>query len=219
MFSYYLFVKKNAIGKHILCMFITACTETDIDLVFVLDTSTSVTQKNFQLMITAVKDFVSNADIDSGNTRIGILTYSSRVRVEFDLNTYTSKEKLLNAVNEIKYIHGDTNTADAIKLMRTRSFSALYGDREDIPNVAVVVTDGISNINHFKTIPEAELARESGIDIYAIGVGVSKKEELDAIAGKSEHRFDIEKFEELEFNLEAVYKTFCVGNGSKTLKF
>jgi uncharacterized protein with von Willebrand factor type A (vWA) domain len=168
-------------------------------------------------MIAAVNGFVSHADIDTGNTKIAIITYSTKVRVEFDLKTYGTKEKLLNAINAIEYTFGDTNTADAIKMVRTRSFTPFYGDREGIPNVAVIVTDGVSNINHYKTIPEAKLARESGIEIYAIGVGVSKTDELDAIAGQSGHRFDIENFEELEINLDSVYKSLCGGKGCKSI--
>ncbi|XP_060566778.1 uncharacterized protein LOC132725621 isoform X26 [Ruditapes philippinarum] len=192
------------------------CTRTSIDLVFVLDTSTSVTETNFRLMIAAVNGFVSHADIDTGNTKIAVITYSTKVRVEFDLKTYGTKEKLLNAINAIEYTFGDTNTADAIKMVRTRSFTPFYGDREGIPNVAVIVTDGVSNINHYKTIPEAKQARESGIEIYAIGVGVSKTDELDAIAGQSGHRFDIENFEELEINLDSVYKSLCGGKAWET---
>lgn len=203
----------------IFCLFITACTRTSIDLVFILDTSTSVTKENFQLMISAVNGFVSDADIDSGNTRIAIITYSTKVRVEFDLKTYKTKNNLLEAINAIEYTFGDTNTADAIKKMRTHSFTTFSGDRQGIPNVAVIVTDGVSNINHYQTIPEAKLARQSGIEIYAIGVGVSKTDELNAIAGKAENRFDIEHFEELEHNLDNVYKSLCGGNGCKHVCF
>lgn len=168
-------------------------------------------------MIAAAKDFVHRADIDSGNTRLAIVTYSTVVNVEFDLNTYATKDALIAAINNIEYIRGDTNTADAIKTIRTRIFSSFYGDREGTPNVAIIVTDGVSNINHYKTIPEAKLARQAGIEIFAIGVGVSKTEELDAIAGRSQNRYDIEKFDELELKLDVVYKSLCGGNGSNTL--
>jgi collagen type VI alpha len=164
-------------------------------------------------MIAATKNFIKDADVDSGNTRIAIITYSTEVRVEFDLRTYHTKDELLAAVDRIKYIYGDTNTAGALKTMRTRIFSTVKGDRERVPNVAVIVTDGESNINHTETIPEAKLARQAGIEIYAIGVGVSKVEELNGIAGKPENRFDIEKFEQLEYNLDSVYKSLCIGNG------
>ncbi|WAR09890.1 CO6A3-like protein [Mya arenaria] len=185
------------------------CTRTDMDLVFVLDSSTSLTEAKFKVMLAATRNFISRADIDSGNTRVAVITYSTRVRVEFDLNSYDTKEELLSAIENIEYVYGDTNTADAIKTMRTRSFNKNYGDRENISNVGVIITDGVSNINSLQTIPEAKQARREGIEIFAIGVGVSQSKELDEIAGSKDHRFDIENFEEVEYKLDAVFKRLC----------
>jgi collagen type VI alpha len=50
-------------------------------------------------------------------------------------------------------------------MMRTEFFSVANGDREDVPDVTIILTDGVSNINGRKTIGEAELARSEGIHI------------------------------------------------------
>ena len=44
--------------------------------------------------------------------------------------------------------------------MREEIFNPLRGDRPDAPNVAIILTDGVSNINSRRTIPEAETARK-----------------------------------------------------------
>ncbi|WAR09789.1 CO6A6-like protein [Mya arenaria] len=187
------------------------CTRTDMDLAFVLDSSTSLTEAKFKVILAATRNFISRADIDSGNTRVAVITYSTRVRVEFYLNSYDSKEELLSAIENIEYVYGDTNTADAIKTMRTRSFNKNYGDRVNISNVGVIITDGVSYMNSLQTIPEAKQARREGIEIFAIGVVVSQLKELDEIAGDKDHRFDIENLEEVEYKLEAVFKRKCSG--------
>jgi collagen type VI alpha len=58
----------------------------------------------------------------------------------------------------------------------------MYIDRPDAPNIAVVVTDGISNINSRRTITEAINARAKNIHIYSIGIGLKDTKEVFAIA-------------------------------------
>ena len=64
---------------------------------------------------------------------------------------------------------GRTYTADGLTEMRKNMFTPLNGDRSGDPNIAIVITDGRSNIDRFKTIPAADDAKRSGIDIFAVG--------------------------------------------------
>ena len=49
---------------------------------------------------------------------------------------------------------------------------------------AIIITDGLSNVNAEQTIPEAELARKQGVHIFAIGIGVSDGWELRGMASE-----------------------------------
>ena len=189
------------------------CDQAEVDLVFVLDASTSVTEPNFQLMKDFVKDFLFIADIDSGNVRVGVIIYSTEDYVQFQLNTYRTKAEIFNAVDQIPYRYGSTNTADALNTMRTEMFIAVNGDRPNVPNIAIVVTDGVSNINSRRTIPEAETARADNIHIYAIGIGLTDTTELDGIASKpvEENRFAVQEFSELRTLRDQVFAAFCPG--------
>ena len=189
----------------------TGCADARIDLVFVLDASTSVTEPNFELMKDFVKDFLYEADIDNGNVRVGVIIYSTRDHVEFQMNTYSTKAEVYNAVDEIPWRYGSTNTADALKTMRTEMFTRQNGDRPDVENICIVVTDGVSNINARRTIPEAEQARGEGIHIYAIGIGLSDTRELDGIASKpvEENRFAVQEFTELQDLRHKVFSALC----------
>ena len=178
---------------------------------FVLDASTSVTEPNFQLMKDFVADFLFIADIDGGNVRVGVVIYSTDVHVEFQMNTYSSKLDVLQAIDRIPYRYGSTNTADALETMRTQMFSAANGDRANVPNLAIVITDGVSNINSRRTIPEAEQARNNSIHIYAIGIGLTDTTELDGIASRpvDENRFAVQEFSELRALRDQVFAAFC----------
>lgn len=179
----------------------------------VLDASTSVTEKNFELMLDFVKDFLFEADIDGGNVRVGVIIYSTSDHVQFQLNTYKTKVDVYNAVDKIPYNHGSTNTADALRTMRTQMFSQDNGDRSDVENIAVVVTDGVSNINSRRTVPEAEQARADGIHIFVIGIGLTDTKELDGMASipVEKNRFKVQEFSELRHLRHDIFAALCKG--------
>lgn len=180
-------------------------------MVFVIDASTSVTELNFLIVKDFIQDFLFNANIDGGSVRVGIVTFSNDDHLEFHLNTYKDKLGLFTAIDDIPYRPGNTNTADALKTMRSDMFTAFNGDRPDVPNVAVVITDGVSNTNSRRTIPEAEQARGEGIHIYTIGIGLTDTKELDAMASKpvEENRYSVKEFSELRNLRSDIFSALC----------
>lgn len=64
-----------------------------------------------------------------------------------------------------------TNTASALQVMRNNVFSAANGDRPGIPNIAVVVSDGRSNINPSGSLTEAQLAKDANIRMMSVPMG------------------------------------------------
>ena len=158
-----------------------------------------------------VKDFLFDANIDGGKVRVGILIYSTEDYIQFHLNTYTDKIGVFNAIDQIPYRYGSTNTADALQTMRSTMFTIVNGDRPGIQNICIVLTDGVSNINSRRTIPEAEATHNQGIHVYAIGIGLTETRELDGIASKpvDEYRFAVDDFNQLDGLKEKVFASFC----------
>ena len=192
-------------------VFFSECNDALVDIVFVVDASTSVTEFNFLVMKDFLKDFLFKANIDDGNVRVGVIIYSTEDYLQFHLNAYNSKFDLFTAIDDIPYRFGSTNTADALETMWSEMYTPQNGDRPDVPNVAIVITDGVSNINSRRTIPEAEQARAKGIHIYAIGIGLTDTTELDGIASKpvEENRFSVQDFSELRNLRSKVFTALC----------
>ena len=82
-----------------------------------LDSSTSVSEHNFQKLLRFVANLVHETPVDTGHFRVGILTYNTDVYVHFHLDKFiNSKEAMLEAILEIPYTYGQTNTADGLKV-------------------------------------------------------------------------------------------------------
>ena len=115
------------------------------DIVFVLDESGSIGPSNFGLMTSFVSQLVAGLDIDSGNTRIGLVTYSTNVGTGFNLSAHSSVASVQAAISSLTYSGGETNTAAALAHVRTTMLTSVAGDRSNVPNVVVVLTDARSS--------------------------------------------------------------------------
>ncbi|XP_042688348.1 matrilin-4 [Centrocercus urophasianus] len=160
------------------------CGAGHVDLVMVIDGSKSVRPHNFELVKQFVNRIVDLLEVSPDGTRVGLVQYSSRVRTEFPLNKYHSAEEIKEAVMKMEYMEKGTMTGLALKHMVEHSFSELEGARPlsyNVPRIGLVFTDGRSQDD----ISEwAQRAKESGIVMFAVGVGKAVEEELRAIASE-----------------------------------
>ena len=74
------------------------------------------------------------------------------------MSSHRTRQNLIDAVNRIQYIHGTTNTGAALRMAVSEVFNNGRGDRTDVPNVVVLMTDGGSN-NKEDTIAAAIQAK------------------------------------------------------------
>ena len=91
-------------------------------------------------------------------------------------------------------------------------FNRANGDRPNAPNVAIVLTDGVSNLNSERTIPEAIAAKKADIHMFVIGIGLAEQtDEINKLASPpiEENRFLVTNFDELDFIRAAVYDRLC----------
>merc|ERR1711962_1855571 len=184
------------------------CEYDEVDLVFVIDSSGSVTAPNFEKVKASIKTFLADADIDGGKVRVGINVYSTFHEVEFQLNTYNNKVDMFNAIDNLPFKGQGTNTGSALETMRSEMFTSANGDRVNVGDVAIVISDGESFDN---PIPVAERARQDNITLFAIGVGIKNLTELKGIANKpsEEYVFSIDSFNELDNITKKVFEAVC----------
>ena len=124
-----------------------------------------------------IREFIVQLLSDIGNhgedrVRVALLTYSSRVTIQFNLDDFRTLDDTTAAIRAISRQTGSTNTADALLRMRTAVFSEMQGDRPGVPNVAIVMTDGVSNLNAERTVTEALRCKAAGILIFSLGMFV-----------------------------------------------
>jgi collagen type VI alpha len=63
------------------------------------------------------------------------------------------------------FLDANTNTSGGLYVMMTELFNTVNGDRPNVPNTAIVITDGLSTWDHNLTVPYAIEAKRLGIRI------------------------------------------------------
>lgn len=186
-------------------------------MVFLIDRSGSIRSNRFE----AVKEFfvsvIDELEVYDGKIRIGAVTFDDTAEVGFYLNSYSSKQDIVQAIRKIQYGGGRTNIASALTLARNNLFVGSRGDRDDAPNFLVVFTDGNANINEDETIPQAILTRIAGIHVINVAVGKDiNMLELRSIASDpvAENVFTVTSFADLNDIASQLILSVCDGRNS-----
>ncbi|XP_068591746.1 matrilin-2-like [Cebidichthys violaceus] len=172
------------------------CGDGVMDLVFVIDGSKSLGPANFELVKRFVNGIVDSLDISRTGAHVGLLQYSTKVRTEFTLGQYSTAHSVKQAVSRMQYMGRGSMTGSALHHMFESSFSAKEGARPNVPHVGVVFTDGRSQDDVSEW---ADKAKNSGVTIYALGVGKAIEQELREIASEPDekHLYYAEDFEKM----------------------
>ncbi|XP_037668857.1 matrilin-3 [Choloepus didactylus] len=187
------------------------CKSRPLDLVFIIDSSRSVRPPEFTKVKTFVSRIIDTLDIGEADTRVAVVNYASTVKIEFNLQTYSDKQALKQAVARVTPLSTGTMSGLAIQTAMDEAFSAEAGARgstSSIPKVAIIVTDGRPQD---QVTEVAAQARASGIELFAVGVDRADMESLKLMASEplDDHVFYVETYGVIEKLSSRFQQTFC----------
>ena len=155
------------------------------DVVFVIDTSSSVGYSRFQLVRELTENITTSIKVNSPETLFGLITFDNDARLEFNITRHSDLSTLLPAINPgLSYYRGrSTDTASALHLLLSGSMeNGLLQLRKETSKAAIVITDGHSG--SFSSLQSAvnSLHAANIYDVYAVGIGNNNYYELQLIA-------------------------------------
>ena len=78
---------------------------------------------------------------------------------------------MVDALENIVYKGGNTNTSGGLRTIMRSVLTPAGGDREDVTNVVVIVTDGVSTRDAHLTIGDStDLKRDKNAVIFVVGI-------------------------------------------------
>ena len=152
----------------------------NFDVCILLDSSGSCRARNppdqsydnWDLLRKFAADLVDSFQVGEHASRFGTVVFSENVRLELALDEIYDAQMIKNRLMTLPYEGQETNTPEAFKVTREQCFNPQRGDRVDVDNLAVIVTDGLPYPDHRKEPAkfEAQLLRSSGAKMIAVGI-------------------------------------------------
>lgn len=115
-----------------------------LDIGVIIDSSDSITFDDYNLCLQFVADLVKHFKVSKQDTHFGAIVFSTTPQLQFsfaDKQFYKAK-RLRKKIKSFPYLGEGTRTDKALTLANMELFSEQGGDREDKPDVLIVITDG-----------------------------------------------------------------------------
>lgn len=195
------------------------CTNPYSDICFIVDESGSISETDYILSKEFLKDFILDTKIGNEETQFAIVRFSSSAVCDVYFNTFNENTRMIEYIDSLIQFAEGTNTGYAIDFALSNVFSNYTGARNPelgYGRVAIVITDGNSN-DPMLTADAAFRMRNSGITIYAIGVGSITYSELLNIAGTPNNVYTPQTYQQLIDILINIKKTACSTPGLSTV--
>ncbi|KAM9855334.1 collagen alpha-1(XX) chain-like [Aulostomus maculatus] len=151
------------------------------DIMFLVDGSWSIGRTNFRRVRDFLEGLMTPFHIGPNHIQIGLTQYSGDPRTEWQLNNFTAKDQLLEAVRNFRYKGGNTFTGQALLHVMEENMRAEAGARSDTPFFIVLLTDGKSQDD---AIAAATRLKNAGVEIIAVGVKNADEAELRQVASE-----------------------------------
>ncbi|XP_057679033.1 collagen alpha-1(XII) chain isoform X2 [Corythoichthys intestinalis] len=172
----------------------TPCkTSAKADIILLVDGSWSIGRMNFKTIRNFISRMVGVFDIGPDKVQIGLAQYSGDPKTEWHLNAHPDRASLLNAVANLPYKGGNTMTGMALNFILRNNFKTDVGMRQEARKIGILITDGKSQD---EIITNSQNLRDSGIELYAIGVKNADENELRSIASDPDdiHMYNVNDF-------------------------
>ncbi|XP_075937916.1 collagen alpha-3(VI) chain-like [Anarhichas minor] len=169
---------------------------TQKDIVFLLDGSDG-TRNGFPAMRDFVEKVVEKLNVGESKDRVSVVQYSRDAEVHFDLNTYTTKEDIVDSVRGLRHRGGrPLNTGAALQYVRDNVFTNSAGSRrlQGVPQILILLNGGKSFDN---VDTPASVLKQQGIIVIGIGTSSSDSGELRKISHDPNYTLSVSEFTDL----------------------
>lgn len=182
------------------------------DIVFLLDGSEG-TRDGFPAMRDFVEKVVEKLNVGPNKDRVSVVQYSRDAEVHFHLNTYTTRDDIVDSLRELRHRGGrPLNTGAALQYVRDNVFTSSSGSRrlQGVPQMLVLLSGGRSfdNVDN-----PASALKQQGVFVIGIGTRTSDKTELQKISYDPTYVLSMSDFSDLpsmQEQLSSVMSTVLV---------
>lgn len=113
-----------------------------MDVAFTVDAAGSIVRENWSRVTDFIDRFVARMDVSRYCARVSVLTFGNAATLQFGLRAYDNAGSLRRAIERLDMLNQSRNFADGIRKVQSDVYQDHSGDRQDAPNMCVLITDG-----------------------------------------------------------------------------
>ncbi|KAI8496669.1 carbohydrate binding [Branchiostoma belcheri] len=167
-----------------------------LDLVFALDTSSSIDTVDFNRAIQFTRSIINEFGVTNreGGTQVALVTFGSEAQLEWNLGQLDSKRQVFRQLRQLQPEGGGTALTAALQTVLN---DVLPVSRPGAKRALFIITDGKSNVGASPGVFARRLREEEAFEVFAVGVGANiDKNELNSVASQpfTSHVFLINDF-------------------------
>ena len=151
-----------------------------------VDTGSYIGASRFQIIREMIENITINLKVNSPESLIGLITFDSIARLEFNISNHTDLSTLIPAINPgIPYYANSysTNTASALRFLLSGSVEGGFLRlRDNTSKVAIVIIYGYSSSSSLLQSVAKSLHAANIFDVYAVGISFNGYNDLQVIA-------------------------------------
>ena len=192
-----------------------------MDIVFVVDESSSVKTKEFHKSKKFVTSIVNTMFVSQKYTQVSLVTFSNQSNVDLHLNATHNKQELMERIEGIEQEVGGTGTHHGLGMVYRESFKPKNGGgRKGAVRFLILITDGKAEDQELTLDYAEKLKKSKNVNIFTIGFDKASRKELRSIASNKDH-FMWKKGADIDYLDDSLRKSvtnqICEGKSDRSL--
>jgi len=140
---------------------------------FILDSSNSIKDEDFNDEKEIVKKLVVNLDIAPDKNRAALVQFSTSPLLKARFGQYETAYKFQDVLEKLPKMDKRTRIDRALNLAENQIFPEA---RKGVNKMTIILTDGVQSTGAQGLRPSSKPLRDAGVRVIAVGVGVGKRE-------------------------------------------
>ncbi|XP_058044588.1 von Willebrand factor A domain-containing protein 2 isoform X2 [Ahaetulla prasina] len=182
--------------------------ECSVDLLFLVDSSSSTTLEGFLHYKAFLKSFLHEMWDTETIGNVALAHYSNDVKMIVQIGDYRDMFSLVKIIDSMEFNGGNTLTGKALQFITQHGFkrAPVFADvPEDLPHVVVLLTDSKAEDS---VVEAAKFSRKQGISIITIGSEFLRRE-LEEITGNPKRTIIYSTTQELVNKITELQRKIC----------
>ena len=143
------------------------------DVTFIVDSSNSIKDEDFNNEKEVVKKLVMDLDIAPHKNRAALVLFGTSPSLEARFGQYETTYKFQDVLEKLPKMGERTRIDRALNVAENQIFPEA---RRGVYKMAIILTDGVQSSGSQGLIASSKPLRDAGVHVIAVGIGVGKRE-------------------------------------------